>query len=203
MCLLGCWHLSVSELGNFRSGLLHLAIHFSDTHAPTAAGDPLLAATPSMAQALAAVRGTALDTHAPHKMQSALQQRLEGFPGRAAESMHVAHALVPARVAHLLRCEPQLLAAAVEAFHYRIPDDVKVQRQGAGVCRVTAGFASSRGGPGGSASSQLHSKLIPAAACRDCVAFGVHPAWCFSPSPPFLLAPVTAGGVQDGCPASL
>ncbi len=40
--------------------------------------------------------------------------------------MHVAHALVPARVAHLLAAEPQLVAAAVEAFHYRDLDDVKV-----------------------------------------------------------------------------
>lgn len=90
------------------------------------AGDPLLSATPSLAQALAAVRGGDIDTAAPPKLAAALAPRFEGYPGRAAEQMHVAHALVPARVAHLLSAEPQLVAAAVEAFHYRDPDDVKV-----------------------------------------------------------------------------
>lgn len=56
--------------------------------------------------------------------QAALAPRLEGYPGRATEQMHVARALVPARVAHLLAREPQLVAAAVEAFHVRDPDDV-------------------------------------------------------------------------------
>lgn len=64
--------------------------------------------------------------------QAALAPRLAGYPARALQQMHVAHALVPAAVAHLLRTEPQLLAAAVEAFHYRDPDDVKVRSEGGG-----------------------------------------------------------------------
>ena len=64
--------------------------------------------------------------------------RVAGFPQRASELMHVTHAVVPARVAHLLRVEPQLAAAAVEAFHYRTPDDVKVGCKRAGVQAVAA-----------------------------------------------------------------
>ena len=41
--------------------------------------------------------------------------------------------VVPARVAGLLRREPQLLAPAVEAFHYRDVDAMKV------VCAVCCG----------------------------------------------------------------
>lgn len=67
-----------------------------------------------------------------HTTQAALAPRLAGYPARALQQMHVAHALVPAAVAHLLRAEPQLLAAAVEAFHYRDPDDVKVRLKGGG-----------------------------------------------------------------------
>ncbi len=63
----------------------------------------------------------------PCRLQAALAPRLSGYPAHALEQMHVAHALVPAAVAHLLHAEPQLLAAAVEAFHYRDPDDVKVR----------------------------------------------------------------------------
>ena len=94
----------------------------------TAAGEPLLSAAPSLTQALALVRGAEIDTAAPPKMQVALLQRVSGFPARAAQLMHVAHVLVPARVALLLAAEPQLLASAVEAFHSRDPDDVKVGR---------------------------------------------------------------------------
>ena len=108
---------------------------------PRFAGDPALAATPSLAQALAAGRSGAssssgsIATAAPPKMAAALAPRLAGFPGKALEQMHVAHALVPARVAHLLRSEPQLLAAAVEAFHYRDPDDVKARCCARCACR--------------------------------------------------------------------
>ena len=66
---------------------------------------------------------------APLPPQAALAPRLSGYPARAAEQMHVVHALVPAAVAQLLAAEPQLLSAAVEAFHYRDPDDVKVGRR--------------------------------------------------------------------------
>ncbi|KAL4427935.1 hypothetical protein ABPG75_002024 [Micractinium tetrahymenae] len=92
---------------------------------PRFKGDPLLGATPSLAQALAAVRGNEIDMAAPQRIRAALLPRISGYPAKAAEQAHIAHALVPARVAHLLREEPQLLAAAVEAFHYRDPDDVK------------------------------------------------------------------------------
>lgn len=53
-----------------------------------------------------------------------------GFPGRAREQQHSTRVVVPARVAHVLRQAPQLAAPAVEAFHYRDVDDMRVRGQG-------------------------------------------------------------------------
>jgi hypothetical protein len=134
---------------------------------PLPAGDPLLSPTPSLAQALAAVRGGEVPTLAPPAMQSPLLDRLEGYPQRAKHSMHVAHALVPARVAHLLRGEPQLLAAAAEAFHYRDPDDARVGGCGGPPTPPAAAAAAPRS----------HSQLaLSLAACtRCCSAVGGYP----------------------------
>ena len=59
------------------------------------------------------------------KAQAAIQARLGDFqPGRN-KHMHRARTVVPARVAAVLAAEPQLIAPAVEAFHYRDLDDMK------------------------------------------------------------------------------
>lgn len=92
---------------------------------PRHAGDGRLGPTPSLAQALAAVASPEVDTAAPPKVLAALQPRLAGYPQRAAEQVHVARAVVPPAVAHLLHAEPQLVAAAVEAFYYRDLDDAR------------------------------------------------------------------------------
>ncbi len=46
-------------------------------------------------------------------------QRLAGFADGSAPPMHRARATLPARVAHLLAREPQLVAPAVDAFYSR------------------------------------------------------------------------------------
>lgn len=47
-------------------------------------------------------------------------QRLEGYPGRAlASAHHTSRAVLPLRLAGVLRADAQLVAAAVEAFYYR------------------------------------------------------------------------------------
>ena len=55
-----------------------------------------------------------------------IKTRVASYPAAAAKAMHQAHAVVPLRVASILRHEPQLVAPAVEAFHYRDLDDMKV-----------------------------------------------------------------------------
>ena len=59
---------------------------------------------------------------------------IAGLPQRARQQLHAARVVVPARLAGLLRREPQLLAPAVEAFHYRDIDDMKVSHGLAVLC---------------------------------------------------------------------
>ncbi|EIE25091.1 SGT1-domain-containing protein, partial [Coccomyxa subellipsoidea C-169] len=83
---------------------------------PSAAA-PSIPSFPTLTQALQLVRSE----HA----QAAIQARLGDFqPGRH-KHMHRARTVVPARVAAVLAAEPQLIAPAVEAFHYRDLDDMK------------------------------------------------------------------------------
>jgi hypothetical protein len=101
---------------------------------PRVAGDAALPAAPTAAQALALVRGGAVDTLAPGaRVAAGLAGRLAGYPARARALMHRAAAVLPARVAHLLAREPQLAAAAVEAFHCRDPGDVRAAARMAAV----------------------------------------------------------------------
>jgi hypothetical protein len=46
-------------------------------------------------------------------------RKLDVYPQHAQHSMHVAHAVLPLKAAHVLMQQPQLISAAVEAFHYR------------------------------------------------------------------------------------
>ena len=62
------------------------------------------------------------------KAQAAIQARLRDFQQGRHKHMHRARVVVPARVAALLAAEPQLVAPAVEAFHYRDVDDMRAAR---------------------------------------------------------------------------
>lgn len=61
-------------------------------------------------------------TLAPPLARGAISSRLGGYPAAAREGMHSAYAVLPARLAHVLRVEPQLIAPAVEAFYERDPE---------------------------------------------------------------------------------
>lgn len=63
-----------------------------------------------MASAAAAA---ARETLAPAGVRDAVEQALHGFPERARRNMHRCRCRVPARVAALLRAEPQLIVRAV------------------------------------------------------------------------------------------
>lgn len=54
-------------------------------------------------------------------IQAAISARLAGHPAKAHASLHHARCLVPARVAHALRQNPQMVAPATEAFYHRTP----------------------------------------------------------------------------------
>ncbi|GAQ92583.1 hypothetical protein KFL_010610030 [Klebsormidium nitens] len=79
----------------------------------------------SLADALAALRDPSVETRASDRIQSAVQRPIAGYPERARSNQHRARCLLPLRVAHILRQEPQLVAPAVEAFYDRDVDSMK------------------------------------------------------------------------------
>lgn len=85
--------------------------------------------TLTAAHALHAVHNATDITAAAGKdINDALALRLNEYPQRTKEMMHRAVAVVPARLAHVLRKCPQSVAAGVEAFHYRDPYDTRIAR---------------------------------------------------------------------------
>lgn len=66
---------------------------------------------------------------AGREAQAAIQARLREFQKGRHKHMHRARVIVPARVAALLAAEAQLVAPAVEAFHYRDVDDMRAARR--------------------------------------------------------------------------
>lgn len=53
------------------------------------------------------------------RVEAPVLQRLAGYPAAARANTHTARAVLPRRVALVLRSEPQLIAPAVEAFYGR------------------------------------------------------------------------------------
>lgn len=125
-------------------------IHGGDFHIvpqPRYAGDPLLSPTPTLQQALQAVRSSSvvredgdnnnnkkkdgissnkfINTKASGTFHQALNIRLAKYPEEAKRQMHLTIAHLPLQLAFILNQQPQLIAPIVEAFHYRTPDDVK------------------------------------------------------------------------------
>ena len=114
---------------------------------PRYAGDPLLSPTPTLQQALQAVRLSSvigedgddnnnkkkdgisssklINTKASGTFHKALNVRLAKYPEESKRQMHLTIAHIPLQLAFILHQQPQLIAPIVEAFHYRTPDDVK------------------------------------------------------------------------------
>jgi len=59
------------------------------------------------------------------KMQQAVAARLKGYPQKAHRQMHKTRVILPAKVASLLREEPNLAGPAVDAFYNRDLDDMQ------------------------------------------------------------------------------
>lgn len=67
-----------------------------------------------------------VESRAAPEVQQLLEQRLAGYPQKAAESVHWARCFLPLQVAQLLHQLPAIVAPAVRAFYYRDFDDGKV-----------------------------------------------------------------------------
>eukprot|EP00884_Botryococcus_braunii_P000669 jgi/Botrbrau1/10602/Bobra.0358s0021.1 len=86
---------------------------------------PSLPPMPTLRESLQIIRSENVKTLASPKAQGALADRIGSFPVQAEKHMMRARATVPAKVAHLLAREPQIVAAAVEAFHMRDMEDIR------------------------------------------------------------------------------
>ena len=62
-------------------------------------------------------------------IHDAVQSRISAYPERARELMHRSVAVLPARLAHVLCCDPQSVAAGVETFHYRDVYDAQTAQE--------------------------------------------------------------------------
>ncbi|XP_037093565.1 protein ecdysoneless homolog [Pollicipes pollicipes] len=78
--------------------------------------------------AVDAVRDVGAATRADAQVNEAIQQKIDGYPGKITESHHLAIVRTPAAAAALLQACPQLLPAAVQAFYLRDPIDLKACR---------------------------------------------------------------------------
>ncbi|KAK9909024.1 hypothetical protein WJX75_006178 [Coccomyxa subellipsoidea] len=89
------------------------------------AATPSIPSFPTLTQALQLVRSEHVPTLAGSKAQAAIQARMGEFQQGRHKHMHRSRVIVPTQVAAVLAAEPQLIAPAVEAFHYRDVDDMR------------------------------------------------------------------------------
>jgi len=104
-------------------GLVHLLP--PDQHLTTSLPDDDTITTMAAVQA---VRDGGDATRAAPQLQQAVQNKIDGYPGKITESHHRALVRTPAAAAALLEACPQLLPAAVQAFYLRDPIDLKACR---------------------------------------------------------------------------
>ncbi|WOL19720.1 hypothetical protein Cni_G28522 [Canna indica] len=81
--------------------------------------------TPSLEDALEAVRSEVVDTRASDKVQTAISRKISGYPEKAMANMHRVRVRVPLPVAQVLKVEPVLIALAVQGFYERDVDSMK------------------------------------------------------------------------------
>ncbi|KAG8228200.1 hypothetical protein J437_LFUL004325 [Ladona fulva] len=79
-------------------------------------------------EGISCVRGNPKATIASDLIQTAVKKLIQGYPEKAIQSIHHAHAKVPIGVAALLQENPSLIAPAVTAFCQKDPTDLKACR---------------------------------------------------------------------------
>ncbi|XP_076850683.1 protein ecdysoneless homolog isoform X2 [Brachyhypopomus gauderio] len=83
---------------------------------------------PSVREALELLRVHGDRCLAEHGVRSALERRLQGYPGKTQADLHKAHCYVPPGIAAVLSRRPDLVAPAVSAFYLRDPVDLQACR---------------------------------------------------------------------------
>ncbi|KAG1659524.1 Protein ecdysoneless [Nymphon striatum] len=83
---------------------------------------------PSLSDAISKIRNNPLVTKARDQIQNFIKKRISIYPHSITTSHHRTHCKVPAAIAVLLKEQPSLLSAAINAFYYRDPIDSKACR---------------------------------------------------------------------------
>lgn len=84
--------------------------------------------TPTLPEAINCIRQLTHQTEADAPIQKAVKRRIECYPAKAEDDLHFAHCFLPAGLAAILEQRPSLVAAGVNAFYCRSPDDLKTCR---------------------------------------------------------------------------
>jgi len=82
--------------------------------------------TPSIAQAIDAVRNHSKTTIASESIQKAISKRIGTYPENMNQHVHNANLILPPLLVAILKERPSLVSAGVLAFYHRDPVDLKV-----------------------------------------------------------------------------
>jgi hypothetical protein len=82
--------------------------------------------TPTVAQAVIAVRSHSNVTVANESIQKAIVNRIGTYPEKMIQSFHNVNLMLPTLLAAILKERPSLVPHAVQAFYHRDPIDLKV-----------------------------------------------------------------------------
>lgn len=83
---------------------------------------------PTIPQALNIISTHPEKILASESIQSAVNRRIRGYPDKIQASLHRAHCFLPAGIAAVLKQQPRLVAAGVQAFYLRDPIDLRACR---------------------------------------------------------------------------
>ncbi|XP_060059385.1 protein ecdysoneless homolog isoform X2 [Erinaceus europaeus] len=84
--------------------------------------------TPTVAQALNIISTHPEKILASESVQAAVNRRIRGYPEKIQASLHRAHCFLPAGIGAVLKYQPRLVAAGVQAFYLRDPIDLRACR---------------------------------------------------------------------------
>ncbi|XP_066099308.1 protein ecdysoneless homolog [Saccopteryx bilineata] len=83
---------------------------------------------PTIPQALSIISTHPEKILASESIRAAVNRRIKGYPGKIKASLHRAHCFLPAGIAAVLKQQPRLVAAGVQAFYLRDPIDLRACR---------------------------------------------------------------------------
>lgn len=82
----------------------------------------------SVIRALCQIREKTLQTQASLGIQNSIKNKLDGYPLKINENLHRANVFIPVSIAAILKCKPNLIAPAVQAFCNRDSIDMNACR---------------------------------------------------------------------------